>query len=92
MRTKNIDIYKKNTTSEVYGALGYLTKINFEKIKNKSTHYLTPKILLRYAPGQMRNEESGTRLNPLTSFSLNRLDNQRNFETGLSGTVGFDYK
>ena len=40
----------------------------------------------------MRNEESGSRLNPLTSFSLNRLDNQRNFETGLSGTVGFDYK
>jgi LPS-assembly protein len=90
--TKNIDIYKKDTTSEVFGALGYLTKINFEKSNNKSTHYLTPKILLRYAPGQMRNEQSGSRLNPLTSFSLNRLNNPRNFETGLSGTVGFDYK
>ena len=90
--TKNVDIYKKDTTSEIYGALGYLTQLNFEKNKNNSTHYLTPKILLRYAPGQMRNEDSGSRLNPLTSFSLNRLNNPRNFETGLSGTVGFDYK
>ena len=24
--TKNIDIYKKDTTSEIYGALGYLTR------------------------------------------------------------------
>ena len=40
----------------------------------------------------MRDEQSGSRLNPLTLFSLNRLNNPRNFETGLSGTVGFDYK
>ena len=40
----------------------------------------------------MRNESSGSRLNPIGAFSLNRLNNNYNFETGFSGTVGFDYE
>ena len=40
----------------------------------------------------MRKEESGNRLNPINAFSLNRLDNLNNYETGFSGTLGFDYK
>ena len=52
---------------------------------------LTPTILLRYSPGKMRKELEGSRLTPLTAFSMKRLDSIKNFETGLSGTVGFDY-
>ena len=89
---KNVDIYKKDTTSEIFGALGYLSQINFRKNNEGAIHKLTPKILLRYAPGQMRKEESGSRLNPSTAFSMNRLDDEKNFETGLSSTIGFDYK
>ena len=40
----------------------------------------------------MRKETSGPRLDPISAYSLNRLDNQNNFETGASGTIGFDYK
>tara|TARA_Y100000816_G_C26015198_1_gene530895 strand:- start:446 stop:1102 length:657 start_codon:yes stop_codon:yes gene_type:complete len=40
----------------------------------------------------MRNEDNGYRLDPFNSFSLNRVDNANNFETGLSSTLGFDYK
>ena len=31
--TKNVDLYKKDTTSELHGAIGYLTEINFTKKK-----------------------------------------------------------
>ena len=40
----------------------------------------------------MRQETTGSRLNPSSAFSLDRLDNINNFETGLSGTIGMDYK
>ena len=40
----------------------------------------------------MRKESSGIRLNPINAFSLDRLNNLNNFETGLSSTIGFDYK
>ena len=39
----------------------------------------------------MRKESSGDRLIPLTAFSMDRLESSNNFETGLSGTFGFDY-
>ena len=29
--TKNVDLYKDETTSEIFGALGYLTQINLRK-------------------------------------------------------------
>ena len=48
--TKNIDSFKSDTTSEIFGALGLLGKIDlYKKIENISEHFLTPKILVRYA-------------------------------------------
>ena len=90
---KNVDKYKKDSTSEVFGAIGYLAKLNLIKNgKNNSNHYLTPKILFRYAPDHMRKENDGARLNGLNIFSLDRLDSYNNLESGLSSTLGFDYK
>ena len=40
----------------------------------------------------MRKETSGSRLDPINAFSLNRLNNINNFEKGLNSTIGFDYK
>ena len=82
---------KNDPTSEVFGAAGLLSSINLEKIFNQSIHTLTPKVFLRYASGSMRQETSGSRLEPLTAFSMDRLNNIRNFETGLNTAVGFDY-
>ena len=31
--TKNIDLYKQDTTNELFGAIGYLTEINLKKRK-----------------------------------------------------------
>ena len=88
---KNVDIYKKDTTSELFGAFGYLTELNLIKDNDNGLHKLSPKVFLRYAPGEMRKEDTGNRLTPLSAFSIDRLDNEKNFETGLSGTIGFDY-
>ena len=42
----------------------------------------------------MRREDSdsGQRLTPSSAFSMDRLNKNDNFETGLSSTIGFDYK
>ena len=92
--TKNVDTYKDKPTQELFGALGYLTQVDlFKETKNKTNHFLTPKMLLRYAPGHMRkNEESVARVNKLNIFSLDRLNEYNNFENGLSATIGFDYE
>lgn len=90
--TKNIDIFKEETTSELYGALGILTDLKLQKNKESSQHYFTPKALLRFSPGSMRKQESGSRLNSTNAFNINRIENINNYETGASAAIGFDYK
>ena len=33
MKLKNVALFKKDTTSEIFGAIGYLSEINFKKKK-----------------------------------------------------------
>ena len=68
-----------------------LSKINFEKKKENFLHLLTPKAFLRLSPGSMRKENEGSRLNPEKAFAIDRMENLKNFETGNSLTLGFDY-
>ncbi len=89
--SKNVDLYKDNPTSEIYGALGYLSEIKLEKNAGKLKHLLTPKFFARYAPGSMRKEKSGSRLNAINAFSMDRLENINNFEVGLTAALGMDY-
>ena len=90
--TKNVSNYKNEPTSEIFGALGFLTKLDLYKdVKNNSKHLLTPKMLLRYSPSGMRNENSSARLKYSNIFDIDRLDIYNNFETGKSITLGFDY-
>tara|TARA_B100000767_G_scaffold274913_2_gene309537 strand:- start:909 stop:3305 length:2397 start_codon:yes stop_codon:yes gene_type:complete len=89
---KNVGKYKDKFTNELYGAVGLLSELNLQKMQGGSKHLLKPKMLLRFSPGSMRKEDSGTRLDPFKAFNMNKLDNINNFETGLSGTVGFDYQ
>ena len=58
--TRNLDLYKTNSTSELFGAIGYLSELDLmQKDLRNSQHLLTPKALIRYAPGSMRKENSG---------------------------------
>ncbi|MDC2987083.1 hypothetical protein OAY20_03185 [Candidatus Pelagibacter bacterium] len=90
---KNVDIYKKDTTSELYGAFGYLTQLNLEKTSYNSKQKLKPKVLFRYSPNNnMRKEDTGSTLSPINAFNINRLDSTDNYETGFSTTIGLDYE
>ena len=90
--SKNVSTYKNDPTSEIFGALGLLSELNYEKNKDQSKHLLNPKLLIRYAPGSMRKETDDSRLNPINAYNLNRVSNINNYETGLNATYGFDYK
>ena len=90
--SKNVDIYKDDPTSEIFGSLGLLSEINLRKNKGNSIHFLKPKMLVRLSPGSMRKETGDSRLNPTKAYNLNRVSNINNYETGVSGTLGFDYK
>ena len=90
--SKNVDIYKDDLTSEVFGALGFLSEIKLQKLKNDSFHSLKPKFLMRFSPGSMRKETDGSRLTPSNAFEMNKVEDINNFETGISSTYGFDYK
>jgi len=90
--TKNVKKYKDDTTNELYGAVGLLSELNLKKIKNNLDHFLTPKMLIRLSPGSMRQEENGSRLNPINAFNINRINDINNYETGMSAAIGFDYK
>ena len=89
----NIDKYKQDNNNELFGAFGYLAELNLYKQNNNlSRSFLTPKVLLRYAPGGMRKEEGGTQLTTDKLFNMNRVNENSNFENGLSASVGLDYE
>ena len=90
--SKNVDIFKDDPTSEIFGSVGLLSQINLKKIENNFNHFLKPKILLKIAPGSMRKDDSSDRLTPVNAFNINRVSNLNNYETGVSGTLGLDYK
>ena len=92
--TENIESFKQEPTSEIFGAIGYLAEIDLIKKnqKNNSESLLTPKILFRHSPGNMRKQEDGPMLDPLNAFSLDRLSNSEVLENGLSATIGVDYE
>ena len=90
---KNIAGLKEDTSSELFGAIGYLAELNlFKKNKNLSESFLTPKVLLRYAPGSMKKENGGSQLTTEKLFNMNRVDDNNNFENGLSASVGLEYE
>jgi LPS-assembly protein len=90
-QAKNVDIYKTDTTNELFGAVGLLSEIDFFKKLGSTNHVFTPKALLKYSPGSMRKEQEGSRLDPINAYKLNRLGGINNFETGNTATLGFDY-
>ena len=90
--TSNIDLYKKDFTNEAHGAIGLLNELKLQKKVNNTNHLFTPKFMIKYAPGSMRQETDGEPLDPYRAFSMNRAENLNNFEKGLSGAIGFDYK
>tara|TARA_Y100000591_G_scaffold298193_1_gene289804 strand:+ start:5097 stop:7502 length:2406 start_codon:yes stop_codon:yes gene_type:complete len=91
--TKNIDKFKDKTTSEFFGAVGYLASLDlYKKVENNNSHFLTPKILMRYSPNHMRKQTGDFILHDKDIFSLDRLGVSSNFESGTNLTAGLNYQ
>ena len=91
--TSNIDDLKSSQTSELFGAFGYLSEFGLIKESDYALKQtLTPKILLRYAPDHMRKSTiSSVPSHGLDVFSIDRLDLDENFESGVNATIGLNY-
>ena len=91
--SQNISKYKSELTNEFYGAIGYFASIDlFKNIKEKSSHFLTPKVLFKFSQEKMRKEKGNIDLPNQNLFSLDRVNTGDNFEGGSNVTVGLDYK
>ena len=91
---KNTDQYKNDkTNNELNSALGYFAKLGLSKknISNKNFQTLSPKFLLRYAPGHMRKVDGG-KFSYDTLFNLNKTERFDVIEDGLSTSLGIEYK
>ena len=92
----NTTEYKnKSDVSELSGVLGYLTKIGFYKnnLTKGNNHLLTPKLLIKYAPGHMRDVGSGSgRLRYSNLYDINKMGEIDVVEDGVTASLGFDYK
>jgi len=73
-------------------AVGYTTYYPLEKKTDTYEKSLTPKFMLRYAPGEMRDlSDDQLRLTTENLFSLNKLNNDDVIEDGTSISVGSEY-
>ena len=93
-KANNTKLFKNDSTNtEVNSALGFFTKLGMYKndITNKNFQTLTPKFLLRYAPGHMRDLNGG-RLNYGNLYDLKKVNELDVLENGLSSSIGFEYK
>ena len=90
----NTPEYKsENKESQLSGVIGYLSKLTFFKsdLEKRTNQLLTPRFLVRYAPGHMRDLDKGN-LDYLNLYSLNKFKDIDTVESGLSASIGFDYK
>ena len=76
------------------GVLGFYSSLPLVKKhkSNKQNYLFTPKFLLRYAPGHMRNLNESKKLSYTDLFELDRASEFDGIETGLSAPFGFEYK
>ena len=89
---KNVNSLKQEPTHEVFGAIGYLASLDLKKEDNKySNHLLTPRILFKYAPNNMKKVTGDHNLHSKNIFSLDRINSRTSLEGGASVTYGFDY-
>ena len=90
----NTPEYKSNgSQEELAGVIGYRAKAVMNKNDTENNHLFTPRLLVRYAPGHMRNlRKSGSKLSYNNLFDLVKMDQIDVVENGLSAAIGFDYK
>ena len=90
---KNTSEYKSSPQVEFMGEINLNSKYPLIKQNKDSINYLTPKILLKLNPSDMKDYATSDRtINVDNIFNINRLGISDTLETGKSLTLGIDYK
>ena len=90
---KNNADYKSSPQVEFMSIFNFNSSYPLLKQMENSINYLTPKILLRVNPSDMKDHSlSDKTINVDNIFSKNRLGIGDSFESGRSLTLGIDYK
>ena len=92
-KTKNTSDHKNDKNNfELMGAVSILSALPLEKQSENRKETLTPKLMLRTAPGHMRNmSDSSLKLGMSNLYALNKLSDIDVIEAGTSLTLGTDY-
>ena len=90
---KNDSQYKSSPQVELMSILEFNTSIPMIDENENNVNYLTPKISLRFNPGDMKNYSDADRKVSVNNiFEINRLGIDDSFEEGKSLTMGVDFK
>ena len=85
--------YKSSPQIELMNIVEFNSSLPLININEEKVDYLTPKISLRFNPGDMKNySESDRFVNVDNIFNVDRLGLDDSFEEGKSLTMGLDYK
>ena len=89
--TKKTEEYKNDkTVNELHGVMSYKSSLPLKKNGINYANFFSPNMMLRYAPGHMRNLRSNDEtFNHTNLYALNRTSE---IESGLSAVLGFDFK
>ena len=92
-KAENTSDHKNDKNNiELMGAVSLLSSLPLEKNSENYKKTLTPKLMLRSAPGHMRNmSDSQLKLGISNLYTLNKLSDIDVIETGTSLTLGTDY-
>ncbi len=90
---KNDSKYRSSPQTELMSTIELTSSMPLINNLEKNTNYLTPKLSLRFNPGDMKNYSADDRtINVDNIFNINRLGINDSFEEGKSLTLGIDYK
>ena len=90
---ENISNTKPNLNNELYATTGLESSLPLVKFKEKTEEILSPKILVKYTTGSLNNTNDQNKILGFGDiYSMDRLDNIDNPETGLSIGYGIDYE
>ncbi len=90
-KARNTDKFKNaGTINEIQSAISFKSSLPMKKDGINYSNIFSPKYMLRYAPGHMRdlNDSYGV-LNYTNLYSLNKTNE---IENGLSAILGFEFK
>ena len=88
---KNTTDYKnENTVNEISGVLSLKSSLPMKKELKNYTNFLSPNIMLRFAPAHMRNlSNDDLTLKYANLYSMNKTSV---IEDGISAILGFDFR